>query len=93
MLCCSGERYRAIMALLFKKKQQQIFSLFFHSKERLQTMQEISSVGIGVRFSASSVCSNFLKFSQYCCVISIIKKPAKKSKLFSYKISKTVTIL
>ena len=37
MLCCSGERYRAIMALLFSTLKNSIFSITFEKISELDS--------------------------------------------------------
>ena len=61
----------------------QIFSLF-PTVNMNANYAEICRVGnlIGGRFSTSSACSFFLKFSQYCCETLIIHS-ARKVKIFS----------
>ena len=54
--------------------KNQIFSLFSQNKKMNANFAEICRVGnLGGRFSTSSACSSFLKFSQYCCETLIIK--------------------
>ena len=57
-----------------------IFSLF-PIVQMNDNYAEIHRVGnLGGRFSTSSACSIFLKFSQYCCETSMIQSQQRKVK-------------